>query len=116
MGQAAFQQHILPAFVTRFRWSGATDASKSVFYRAFDSLLQNLAIVERIKALAQRKGCLPGQLALAWVHAQVMPCHLRVTSPKHFVARNLGTNLDEVESMPCHPCRGLQSMQMHQFA
>jgi diketogulonate reductase-like aldo/keto reductase len=33
--------------------------------------LQNLAIVERIKALAEKKGCLPGQLALAWVHAQV---------------------------------------------
>ncbi len=31
---------------------------------------QNLAIVERIKALADKKGCLPGQLALAWVHAQ----------------------------------------------
>ena len=99
--------------MTNFRWSGATDASKCVFHRAFDFLLQNLAIVERIKALAQKKGCLPGQLALAWVHAQVMFCHLRVTSPKHFVARNLGTNLDEVESMPRHSCGDLQSMQMH---
>ena len=33
--------------------------------------LQNLAIVERIKALAEKKGCQPGQLALAWVHTQV---------------------------------------------
>ncbi len=32
--------------------------------------LQNLAIVQKIKALADKKGCLPGQLALAWVHAQ----------------------------------------------
>ena len=32
--------------------------------------VQNLVIVQRIKALAEKKGCLPGQLALAWVHAQ----------------------------------------------
>ena len=31
---------------------------------------QNLAIVQRIKALADKKGCTAGQLALAWVHAQ----------------------------------------------
>ena len=35
---------------------------------------QNFAIVERIKALADKKGCLPGQLALAWVHAQARCC------------------------------------------
>ena len=32
---------------------------------------KNLALVETVKELADRKGCTPGQLALAWVHAQV---------------------------------------------
>jgi aryl-alcohol dehydrogenase-like predicted oxidoreductase len=31
---------------------------------------RNLALVERVKALALEKGCTPGQLALAWVLAQ----------------------------------------------
>jgi aryl-alcohol dehydrogenase-like predicted oxidoreductase len=33
-------------------------------------LLQNLALVEAVKALAASKGCTPGQLALAWVHSR----------------------------------------------
>jgi aryl-alcohol dehydrogenase-like predicted oxidoreductase len=33
-------------------------------------LLQNLELVEAVKGIAQKKGCTPGQLALAWVHAQ----------------------------------------------
>ena len=32
--------------------------------------LQNLALVEKVRSLAAAKGCTPGQLALAWVHAQ----------------------------------------------
>lgn len=32
---------------------------------------KNLALVESVKELADKKGCTPGQLALAWVHAQV---------------------------------------------
>ena len=32
--------------------------------------LQNLQLVEKVKEIAARKGCTPGQLALAWVHAQ----------------------------------------------
>jgi len=31
---------------------------------------QNLELVRAVKQLAARKGCSPGQLALAWVHAQ----------------------------------------------
>lgn len=34
------------------------------------SVLQNLELVAAVKAIAQRKGVSPGQLALAWVHAQ----------------------------------------------
>ncbi len=30
----------------------------------------NIALVERVKELAAKKGVTPGQLALAWVHAQ----------------------------------------------
>lgn len=30
----------------------------------------NLALVERVKAVAEKKGCTPSQIALAWVHAQ----------------------------------------------
>jgi aryl-alcohol dehydrogenase-like predicted oxidoreductase len=35
-----------------------------------DHLAANIAIVERIDALAATKGCTPAQVALAWVHAQ----------------------------------------------
>ena len=37
-----------------------------------DNFAKNLALVEKTKELAQRKGITPGQLALAWVH--VRPC------------------------------------------
>jgi aryl-alcohol dehydrogenase-like predicted oxidoreductase len=35
-----------------------------------DNLTANIAMVERIDALAAAKGCTPAQVALAWVHAQ----------------------------------------------
>jgi aryl-alcohol dehydrogenase-like predicted oxidoreductase len=35
-----------------------------------DNLAANIAMVERIDALAAAKGCTPAQVALAWVHAQ----------------------------------------------
>ncbi len=35
-----------------------------------DNFPKNLALVERVKAIAAKKGCLPSQLALAWVLAQ----------------------------------------------
>jgi aryl-alcohol dehydrogenase-like predicted oxidoreductase len=37
---------------------------------AGDNLTHNLDLVRRIEAIAQRKGCSPGQLALAWLLAQ----------------------------------------------
>jgi diketogulonate reductase-like aldo/keto reductase len=30
----------------------------------------NMRMVDRVRELADKKGCTPGQLALAWVHAQ----------------------------------------------
>jgi hypothetical protein len=36
------------------------------------TILQNLEIVEKVKAVAARHDCTPGQVALAWLHAQVM--------------------------------------------
>lgn len=49
---------------------------------AFES---NLALVDSVKELAEKKGCTPGQLALAWVHAQVgLPYRWRrCTTPMH---------------------------------
>ena len=35
-----------------------------------ENFRRNLALVEKVKALAHEKGCTPGQLALAWVLAQ----------------------------------------------
>jgi aryl-alcohol dehydrogenase-like predicted oxidoreductase len=35
-----------------------------------ENFSKNLALVEKVKQLAERKGCTPGQLALAWVLAQ----------------------------------------------
>ena len=35
-----------------------------------EALDANLALVDRVRALADEKGCTPGQLALAWVLAQ----------------------------------------------
>ncbi|KAK9803167.1 hypothetical protein WJX72_006969 [[Myrmecia] bisecta] len=35
-----------------------------------ENLEKNLVLVERVKALAAKKGCTPGQLALAWLHHQ----------------------------------------------
>ena len=32
--------------------------------------MQNLALVDKVRSLAAAKDCTPGQLALAWVHAQ----------------------------------------------
>ena len=42
------------------------------------NVLQNMVLVERLKALAEKQGCTPAQMALAWVHAQV---HARLARP-----------------------------------
>lgn len=36
-----------------------------------EALEKNVALLERVQALADAKGCTPGQLALAWVHSRV---------------------------------------------
>jgi aryl-alcohol dehydrogenase-like predicted oxidoreductase len=35
-----------------------------------ENFARNLELVEQVRAMAAEKGCTPGQLALAWVHAQ----------------------------------------------
>jgi aryl-alcohol dehydrogenase-like predicted oxidoreductase len=56
-----------------------------------DNLAANIAIVERIDALASAKGCTPAQVALAWVHAQgrdVAP--IPGTKRRHYLEENIG--------------------------
>ena len=55
------------------------------------NLAHNVALVHRIETIAQRKGCTPGQLALAWLLAQgqdVMP--IPGTKRKERLIENLG--------------------------
>jgi aryl-alcohol dehydrogenase-like predicted oxidoreductase len=50
---------------------GVGDARAQRYPRfAAGALAQNLALVQRLRAIAERKGLKPGQLALAWVLAQ----------------------------------------------
>jgi aryl-alcohol dehydrogenase-like predicted oxidoreductase len=42
----------------------------SRFFSAGENFYKNLDIVDRIKALADKKGVTPGQLSIAWVAAQ----------------------------------------------
>jgi len=51
---------------------GEGDARRSAYFPRFqgEALDANLALVDRIRAIAADKGCTPGQLALAWVLAQ----------------------------------------------
>ncbi|HKD29130.1 MAG TPA: aldo/keto reductase [Xanthobacteraceae bacterium] len=58
---------------------------------AADNLAHNLDLVHRIEAIAQRKRCTPGQLALAWLLAQgpdVIP--IPGTKRKERLVENLG--------------------------
>ncbi len=51
-------------------------------------LMQNLALVEKVDELAKAKGIKPGQLALAWVHAQALPSLLhRCSLDAHLILR-----------------------------
>jgi aryl-alcohol dehydrogenase-like predicted oxidoreductase len=55
------------------------------------NLAHNIALVHRVEAIAQRKGCTPGQLALAWLLAQgqdVIP--IPGTKRKERLIENLG--------------------------
>ena len=56
-----------------------------------ENFARNLAFVARIQELATRKGCTPGQLALAWVLAQgddIVP--IPGTRRSHYLDENLG--------------------------
>ena len=56
-----------------------------------ENFQKNLALVEKVGALASRKGCTPGQLALAWVMAQgddVVP--IPGTKRRKYLEENLG--------------------------
>ncbi len=58
---------------------------------AADNLAHNLDLVHRIEAIARRKGCTPGQLALAWLLAQgpdIIP--IPGTKRKERLLENLG--------------------------
>jgi aryl-alcohol dehydrogenase-like predicted oxidoreductase len=48
------------------------DSRRTAYFPRFqgEALDANLALVSRIREIADRKGCTPGQLALAWVLAQ----------------------------------------------
>ena len=48
---------------------GDTRSSRFPRFRA-ENFERNLALVERVRELAERKGCTPGQVAIAWVMAQ----------------------------------------------
>ena len=52
--------------------SGEGDFRRSSYFPRFqgDALDANLALVDRVREIAEEKGCTPGQLALAWVLAQ----------------------------------------------
>ncbi|MBV9832282.1 MAG: aldo/keto reductase [Marmoricola sp.] len=62
--------------------SGEGDHRRSQYFPRFqgEALDANLALVEKVRELAEAKGCTPGQLALAWVLAQG-PRHGLALSP-----------------------------------
>lgn len=74
-------------------------------YRAFmprmqaDNLAKNIALVEKVEAMARQKGCTAGQLALAWVLAQgddIIP--IPGTRHENYLRENIGAT--EVELNP----------------
>jgi aryl-alcohol dehydrogenase-like predicted oxidoreductase len=59
-----------------------------------ENFARNLTLVEKVKALAQEKGCTPGQLALAWVLAQ-WQCIVPIPGTRR--SQNLDENLGALE-------------------
>jgi aryl-alcohol dehydrogenase-like predicted oxidoreductase len=59
-----------------------------------ENFTRNLALVEKVKALAADKGCTPAQLALAWVLAQ-WQCIVPIPGTRRI--RNLDENLGALE-------------------
>lgn len=63
---------LLTGAITSENSLAENDSRRSGYFPRFqgDALQANLALVEKVKSLADKKGCTPGQLALAWVLAQ----------------------------------------------
>ena len=69
------------------------DSRRTGYFPRFDdeALSANLALVARVKEIAEAKGCTPGQLALAWVLAQgddVVP--IPGTKRRTYLEENVG--------------------------
>ena len=79
----------------------------------FFGFLQNLALAEGVELLAKKKGCAPGQLALAWV-SWVTPVELCSLTPQSMhgslsYAANVFL-LSVATCMRCHCCRALKML------
>ena len=63
----------------------ASDSRRTAYFPRFqgDALDANLALVAKIREIADAKGCTPGQLALAWVLAQGDGTARRRAHPRH---------------------------------
>jgi aryl-alcohol dehydrogenase-like predicted oxidoreductase len=77
--------------ITRFEDLAADDYRRMSPRFQGDNFARNLALVERVRALAAAKDCTPAQLALAWVLAQgdgVVP--IPGTTRRRYLAENRG--------------------------
>ncbi|HZD01322.1 MAG TPA: aldo/keto reductase [Actinomycetes bacterium] len=82
-----------------------------------DNLRANIAIVERVDALAARKGVTPAQVALAWVHAQgedVVP--IPGTKRRRYLEENLGALGVELTAGDLERLAGAGSAQGDRYA
>jgi aryl-alcohol dehydrogenase-like predicted oxidoreductase len=63
---------LLTGTITSEDTLGESDSRRSPYFPRFqgEALAANLALVDRVREIADTKGCTPGQLALAWVLAQ----------------------------------------------
>ncbi len=63
---------ILTGAITQSTTLDENDSRRSAYFPRFtgENLDTNLALVARVREIAEGKGCTPGQLALAWVLAQ----------------------------------------------
>jgi aryl-alcohol dehydrogenase-like predicted oxidoreductase len=92
---------LLTAHVEETASLAETDTRRRHPRFAAENLGHNLDLVHRVEAIAQRKGCTPGQLALAWLLAQgadVIP--IPGTKRKERLTENLGAlavELSEVD-------------------
>jgi aryl-alcohol dehydrogenase-like predicted oxidoreductase len=63
---------ILTGAITSEQSLDETDSRRSAYFPRLngEGLRANLRLVDQVRAIAEEKGCTPGQLALAWVLAQ----------------------------------------------